>query len=90
VSVKSAIEEKLQAAFSPVTLRVVDESHLHVGHPGARPGGESHFRVTIVSSAFSGKGRIELHRMVNHALAAELAERVHALTIDASAPDQRS
>ena len=85
---KSLLEDKLAAAFSPDSLSVVDESHLHAGHAGARPGGETHFRVTIVASAFSGKGRVERHRLVNAALAAELAERVHALAIHASAPGE--
>jgi BolA protein len=82
------ITRKLTEAFRPETLRVVDESHQHEGHAGHRPGGESHFRVYIVSQAFAGKSRVERHRLVNAALAAELAERVHALAIHASAPGE--
>src|SRR5215204_1332753 len=73
VSVKGRIEEKLADAFAPVSLRVVDESHLHAGHAGHRPEGETHFRVYIVSKAFTGKSRVERHRMVNSVLAEELA-----------------
>jgi BolA protein len=86
VSVKSRIEEKLRNAFSPERLEVKDESHLHVGHAGARPGGETHYRVQIVASAFAGKTRVERHRLVNGALAEELAGPVHALAIQAVAP----
>ena len=80
------ISNKLQEAFTPESLQVVDESHLHEGHAGHRPGGETHFRVYIVSDAFKGKSRVERHRMINSALAAELAGRVHALAIQAQAP----
>jgi BolA protein len=86
VSVKSRIEEKLQGAFHPESLQIIDESHLHAGHAGARPEGETHFRVTLVSPAFAGKGRVERHRMVNKVLAEELAGPVHALAVNASAP----
>ncbi len=82
------ITEKLTAAFVPQSLRVVDESHLHEGHAGHRPGGETHFRVYIVSEAFKEKSRIERHRMVNATLAGELAGSVHALAIHASAPGE--
>jgi BolA protein len=82
------ITEKLTGAFTPESLRVVDESHQHEGHAGHRPGGETHFRVYIVSDAFRGKSRIERHRMINAALAQELAGRVHALAIHASAPGE--
>jgi BolA protein len=87
VSVKSRIEQKLTAAFRPESLEVVDESHLHVGHAGHRPGGETHFRVRIVAAAFQARSRVERHRMVNGALADELGEPVHALAIEASAPN---
>ena len=68
------------------SLAVIDESSLHQGHSGARPDGESHFRVKIVAAAFQGKSRVEQHRMINAVLALELEERVHALAIEASAP----
>ena len=82
------ITRKLTEAFHPDDLRVVDESHQHHGHAGHRPGGESHFRLYIVSQAFLGKSRIERHRMINRALAGELAGGVHALAIHASAPGE--
>lgn len=80
------ISAKLTENFSPAALEVVDESHQHAGHSGARPDGESHFRVKIVAEAFRGKTRVEQHRLVNAALAEELKERVHALAIQSSAP----
>ena len=73
MSTKDAITNKLREAFSPESLDVTDESHLHEGHAGHRPGGETHFRVYIVSPAFQGKSRIERHRMINATLAGELA-----------------
>lgn len=85
---KDTISNKLQEAFTPESLQVVDESHLHEGHAGHRPGGETHFRVHIVSAAFKGKSRVDRHRMINSALAAELAGGVHALAIQAQAPGE--
>jgi BolA family transcriptional regulator, general stress-responsive regulator len=86
--VKHAITNKLRETFSPESLDVIDESHLHEGHSGHRPGGETHFRIYIVSDAFDGKSRIERHRMINAALATELAGPVHALAIKAQAPGE--
>jgi BolA protein len=80
--------ETLMRALAPARLEVTDESHLHAGHSGHRPGGETHYRVDIVSDAFKGKGRLDRHRMVNEALASELAGGVHALAIHASAPGE--
>ena len=82
------ITNKLREAFTPESLEVQDESHLHEGHAGHRPGGETHFRVYIVSDAFKGKSRIERHRMINATLASELASSVHALAIHAQAPGE--
>ncbi len=84
--VGKSLEAKLQAAFAPVALEVIDKSSQHQGHAGARPDGESHFRVRIVAVAFKGKSRVEQHRMINQVLALELKERVHALAIEAAAP----
>jgi BolA protein len=86
--VADTIAEKLTAAFAPASLRVIDESHQHEGHAGHRPGGETHYRVYIVSEAFRGKTRIDRHRLVNQALAHELAGGIHALAIHASAPGE--
>ena len=88
MNVQQSITEKLKAAFRPDSLNVVDESHQHEGHTGHRPGGETHFRVFIVAPAFAGKSRLERHRMINQALAAELAGGVHALAIHAAAPGE--
>lgn len=85
---KDTISNKLQEAFTPESLRVVDESHLHEGHAGHQPGGETHFRVYIVSAAFKGKSPVDRHRMINSALAAELSGGVHALAIQAEAPGE--
>jgi BolA protein len=85
---EQTMTEKLKVAFDPEELRVVDESALHAGHAGHRPGGQSHFRVYIVSRAFDGKSRVERHRMINAVLAAELAGGVHALAIHAAAPGE--
>lgn len=87
-SLGTSIERKLKDGLDPVELEVRDDSHHHAGHAGARPGGETHFTVKVVSHAFLGKSRIERHRMVNALLAEELAGRVHALAIMASAPDE--
>ena len=88
MNTKGSITNRLREAFSPESLEVSDESHLHEGHAGHRPGGETHFRVYIVSAAFEGKSRIERHRMINSTLAAELAGGVHALAIKAQAPGE--
>jgi BolA protein len=88
VSVKAKIEKKLTEAFQPDKLEIVDESDLHVGHAGHRPGGETHFRIRVVSKAFVGKNRVHRHRMVNSVLAEELAGPIHALAIHSSAPGE--
>ena len=88
--VAEAIRTKLQTAFSPQSLEVIDASERHRGHAGAdREGGETHFDVVIVADAFQGLGRIDRQRRVNAVLAEELAGPVHALSIQARAPDDR-
>jgi len=84
--VGQTITQKLTDAFTPVELDVIDESHKHAGHSGARPEGETHFKVVIVAEAFNGASLVERHRAINTALAEELADRVHALSISAKAP----
>ena len=86
--VKDDITKKLQDAFAPDSVEVIDESEEHRGHAGHRPGGQTHFRVYIVSKAFAGKSRLERHRMINQALADNLAGGVHALAIHADAPGE--
>ena len=88
MTTQHTITNKLREAFLPESLEVKDESHLHEGHAGHRPGGETHFRVHIVSQAFKGKSRIERHRMINAALSSELSGTVHALAIHAQAPGE--
>jgi len=85
---RDVIAKKLREAFLPESIEVKDESHLHDGHAGHRPGGETHFRVYIVSAAFKGKSRVERHRMIYAVLAAELEGLVHALAVDAKAPGE--
>jgi BolA family transcriptional regulator, general stress-responsive regulator len=86
--VQEIITRKLTEAFAPDSVRVIDESEQHVGHAGYREGGETHFRVYIVSQAFKGKSRLERHRIINQTLTHELAGGVHALAIHAAAPGE--
>jgi BolA protein len=86
--VADTIRRKLVERFVPTRLDVLDESHRHAGHEGARPGGETHFAVTIVSAAFMGQSRLARQRLVYQALAEELATGVHALSLTALAPDE--
>ncbi len=86
MTVADRIKAKLTEAFRPERLEVVDESHLHKGHAGHRPEGESHFRVRITAPAFAGKSRVAAHRMIYAALAGEIEQGVHAVAIEAKAP----
>lgn len=86
MSVAQNIEHKLTEAFAPLSLKVIDESHLHAGHVGARPEGETHFRVELVSAVFADRSRVDRQRMVYDALSDELAGPVHALSVQASPP----
>ncbi len=88
MSVASVIENKLTQAFNPERLVIEDQSHLHAGHAGARPGGESHFRVELVSARFAGLNRVARQRLVYDALAAELAGPIHALALKTLAPGE--
>ena len=98
MSIQSAMEDKLKAAFSPERLIIINESHLHAGHHhsgsdhhGAFDGsGETHFRVRIVSPSFAGMSRIDRHRAVNDLLADELKAGVHALAIEPAAPGEQT
>ncbi len=80
------IEEKLKAALAPERLTITDESHLHHGHAGTRPGGETHFRVEIVAAAFEGLPRLARQRRVYEILKDELAAQVHALSLATLTP----
>jgi BolA family transcriptional regulator, general stress-responsive regulator len=88
MTVADTIRRKLTAQFAPTRVAIEDQSHRHAGHEGARPGGETHFAVTIVSAAFIGHSRVARQRLVYHALADELATRVHALSLTTLAPDE--
>jgi BolA protein len=80
------IEQALRAALAPDALEVVDDSHRHVGHAGAREGG--HFSVRICSAAFTGLTRIARHRLVYDALRRLMPSGIHALAIEARTPDE--
>ena len=82
------ITQALEERFRPTVLNVIDESQQHAGHAGWREGGETHFRLDIVSEAFAGKSRVERHRMVNAALAPAFVRGLHALAIQARAPGE--
>ena len=86
--VADTIRGKLTEAFHPVRLDILDESHRHAGHAGARPEGETHFLVTIVSPVFAGKNRVARQRLVYRTLAEELATRVHALSLVTLTPEE--
>ena len=80
---------RLRSALAPTAIELVDDSEEHRGHAGHDERGESHFRLTIESPAFTGKSRVERQRMVYAALGDLMRERVHALTIRATAPGER-
>jgi len=80
---------KLTEALSPIQLDITDDSHKHAGHAGARPEGESHFSVFVVSQAFEGKSRVERQRLVYQALAEEMKQRIHALALQTQSPNER-
>ena len=80
------IERTLRLALAPAELLVRDDSHLHAGHAGAREGG--HYAVRIRSARFSGLSRVARHRLVYDSLGPLLARGVHALAIEALAPEE--
>ena len=82
------LEAVLTQAFSPVLLRVIDDSARHAGHAGAQPGGETHYQVVLVSAAFRGLGRLARSRAVHDALAAEFAGGLHALSLVLRTPEE--
>ena len=88
MSVADTIRKKLTERLTPARLEIADESLRHIGHEGARPGGETHFSVTIVSAAFVGQTRVSRQRLVYQALAEELATRVHALSLTTLTPSE--
>jgi BolA protein len=80
------IRALLEQAFSPVELEIQDDSHLHIGHAGARDG-KGHFSVRIIASSFEGKAALERHRMVFQALGEMMATDIHALKVSARGPN---
>jgi len=87
-AVSDLIRDKLEAAFTPDLLEIVDDSARHAGHAGARPGGETHFNVVIVTPAFAGLSMVQRQRLIYALLAEELEGRVHALSVRALAPGE--
>lgn len=85
---KSIIKDKLTTALNPLILEIIDESHKHAGHAGARPGGNSHFNIKIVSHVFTSLSRMERHRFVYEILKDELHNKIHALSLILLAPEE--
>lgn len=85
----ATIREKLDTAFTPVELEIVDDSHKHAGHPGAASGG-GHFNVLIVSEKFVDESSIARHRMVYAALDSLMPTEIHALSIKALTPEEHT
>ncbi|NWG46726.1 MAG: BolA family transcriptional regulator [Alphaproteobacteria bacterium] len=88
MSVAETLRLRLEAAFEPQALAILDESERHRGHAGHRPGGETHFRIRIVSSAFAGLSRLARQRRVHEVLAAEIAGGIHALSLELRTPEE--
>jgi BolA family transcriptional regulator, general stress-responsive regulator len=88
MGVAERIRYKLTEALAPSRLALCDDSHRHAGHAGARPEGETHFTVEIVSDAFTGLTRLQRHRLVHEVLAEELAGPVHALSLKMLTPSE--
>lgn len=86
MTAEQRIREKLMMALEPTRLDVINESEMHAGHRGSPGTGESHFRILVVSPKFTGVSRVNRHRLVNEALADELAGRIHALALATYAP----
>lgn len=84
MTMKETITRKLQAAFAPQSLEVLDESDQHAGHGGWREGETTHVRIRISSATFAGLNRVAIHRAVNGALADEFSAGLHALAIEAT------
>jgi BolA family transcriptional regulator, general stress-responsive regulator len=87
---RARIERKLMQAFSPDILEITDDSHLHAGHAGHSPLGETHFSIYIVSPAFAGMSSVARHREIYRILSDEMRERVHALSLQALALDEQT
>jgi BolA protein len=88
VSVDAEMRRRLEAALTPERLELVDDSAAHAGHAGAAPGGNTHWRLTVVSAAFAGKPTVARHRLVYQALGDLMQNPIHALSITARAPGE--
>ena len=88
MTAEARMREKLMLGLEPTRLDIVNESEMHAGHRSSPGTGESHFRILVVSAAFTGKSRVDRHRMVNELLADELAGRIHALALKTYAPNE--
>ena len=89
MTMRERIVMRLTEALDPLSLEVIDESDRHAGHTGAREGGNSHYRVRIVSSRFADQSRIARHRLVYGLLPGEFADGLHALALEAKAPGEQ-
>ena len=88
MTVAAQIETRLRTALAPTRIVVTDDSARHAGHAGARPGGETHFTVLVVSPQFAGQSRLARHRLVYDLLATEIAGGVHALALETLTPEE--
>lgn len=88
MNIAEIIEQKLRAALTIDSMELVDESHKHAGHAGAPAGGESHFRLRVVSPDFIGKNRVARQREIYTILKEEMAGKIHALSLDIRTPDE--
>jgi BolA protein len=82
------IRTALEAAFAPARVSVTDDSQRHAGHAGARPGGETHYTVAVVSAAFAGQSRVARSRAVHAVLEAEFGTGLHALSLQLATPEE--
>lgn len=88
MSIADEMRRKLSKGLAPAELHIEDESAHHAGHSGARPEGETHFRVRVVSTVFEGMGRLARQRLIHELLSEQLHVHVHALSIDARTPKE--
>jgi len=86
MTMQDKIRDALEAGLAPQALEIIDESSLHAGHAGARPGGETHYRITVVSDKFEGVGRVQRQQMVYGLLDDAFAAGLHALAMTTKTP----
>ena len=88
MSAEARMREALMVGLEPTRLDIINESEMHAGHRSSPGTGESHFRMVVVSPKFTGKSRVDRHRMVNELLGSELKRGVHALALSTYAPGE--